>query len=109
MLEILAFASINLLGVISPGPDFAIVTHYGLRGSRKAALLATLGITTALLIHVLYCIFGVAWFLQNSPILFRSIQLLGASYLGYLGIRMLIHSKKEEAPKREDPSEKAFI
>ena len=108
MLEVLAFAAINLLGVISPGPDFAIVTYYGLKGSRRAALLATLGIATAVLIHVFYCIFGVAWFLQNSPILFRCIQLVGASYLGYLGLRMLIGSKKEETSKQQDPSEKAF-
>lgn len=88
MIEWFSFVLVNMLGAISPGSDFAIVTYYGLQGARRAALLATLGIAAALLVHVLYCIFGVVWFLQNSPRLFFGIQLIGASYLGYLGIRM---------------------
>jgi len=109
MFELLAFIGINLLGAISPGPDFAIVTHYGMKGSRRAALLATLGITAALLIHVLYCVLGVAWFLQSSPILFRSLQLLGAGYLGYLGVRIIASSKtKVEPSKAENLSRGAF-
>lgn len=88
MIELFSFIFLNLLGAISPGSDFAIVTYYGLRGARRAALLATLGIAAALLVHVLYCVFGVIWFLQSSPRLFLGIQLAGAGYLGYLGIRM---------------------
>ena len=53
MIDLLLFALLNLLGVMSPGPDFALVTRYGLTGSKRAALLATLGIGSALLIHVL--------------------------------------------------------
>lgn len=36
-------ALITLLGAMSPGPDFAMVTRYILTGSRKAAILASLG------------------------------------------------------------------
>jgi threonine/homoserine/homoserine lactone efflux protein len=89
MLEYFAFAFFNLLGLISPGPDFAIVTHYGMKGSRKAAFLVSLGITTAVLVHVLYCILGIAIFLQNSPLLFHGLQLVGAGYLGYVGLQIL--------------------
>jgi RhtB (resistance to homoserine/threonine) family protein len=109
MFELLAFIGINLLGAISPGPDFAIVTHYGMKGSRRAALLASLGITAALLIHVMYCVLGVAWFLQSSPILFRSLQLLGAAYLGYLGFRIISSSKAKPDPSKvENLSRNAF-
>lgn len=60
MLEWLAFFSVNLLGAVSPGSDFAIVVHYGLRGSRRNALLATLGIGAALVVHILYCILALS-------------------------------------------------
>ena len=92
MLDFAAFVFLNLLGAMSPGPDFAIVARYGLSGSRRSALLATLGIGAALLIHVSYCLLGIAILVQNTPRLFHSIQTGGALYLGYLGI-MLILSK----------------
>lgn len=101
MLEFLAFAWINLLGVMSPGPDFAIVTRYGFTGSRKAALFATAGISIALLIHVSYCILGMAFFLQNSPLLFRIFQIAGACYLGYLGINLLKTKGSTQQPKEK--------
>ncbi len=97
MFELLTFAFLNLLGAMSPGPDFAIVTRYGLTGSRKAALLATLGIASALLIHVLYCLLGID-FLQNSPVLFTSVRLIGALYLGYLGFKMTLSFRTKTAP-----------
>ncbi len=93
MFEFLAFTCINFLGMISPGPDFAIVSRYGILGSRKAAILASLGITTALFIHVSYCLLGVAVFLKGSPFLLHTIQTLGACYLGYLGIKMILERK----------------
>lgn len=89
MLELLAFAFINLLGAMSPGPDFAIVMRYGLTGSRRAALLATAGISTALLIHVFYCVLGIVVLIQSSKILFSLLHFGGAVYLAYLGVRLI--------------------
>lgn len=108
MFELFTFAFVNLLGVISPGPDFAMVTRYGLSGSRKAALLATFGISTALLFHILYCLLGVGFFLQNSPTLFLCVQMGGALYLGYLGVRLLTTNTSNQA--QEKPRQRrAFV
>lgn len=90
MFELFLFMLLNLLGTISPGPDFATVTHYGLSGSRRNAYLATFGIVTALFIHVFYCVSGVAIFLSSSKSLFYIVQILGSSYLTYLGIKALL-------------------
>lgn len=95
MLEILAFALINLLGAMSPGPDFAIVVRYGLTGSRKAAILSAAGIAAALIVHVLYCIFGIVILIQQSKILFSALHFGGALYLAYLGIRLLQASSEK--------------
>jgi threonine/homoserine/homoserine lactone efflux protein len=106
MLEtLLPLAFITLLGAMSPGPDFAIVTRYALTGSRKSAFHAVLGISLALLVHVTYCAAGIAVILIEFPIIFRIIQAAGSCYLGYLGIRLLIPSKKSSptiapCPKR---------
>ena len=89
ILEFATFVLINLLGAMSPGPDFAIVVRYGLSGSRPTALLAAAGVCSALIIHVLYCLFGLVLILDHHPLVFSFIQSLGAFYLLYLGIRLL--------------------
>ena len=80
-------------GATSPGPDFAIVTRHALTGSRKAALFATLGIATALIVHITYCALGIGLLLVESHLAFRIVQVAGSCYLAYLGIRMLLPSK----------------
>lgn len=99
MLDVITLALIALLGAMSPGPDFAIVTRYALTGSRKAALLASLGISAALLVHVTYCVLGIGILLVESPLAFRVIQIIGSCYLGYLGIRLLFPSKAASSSK----------
>lgn len=93
LFDFLSVALISLLGAISPGPDFAIVTRYALTGSRKAALLASCGVAAGILIHATYCALGVGILIVESPILFRIIQLVGSLYLLYLGICLLLPAK----------------
>jgi threonine/homoserine/homoserine lactone efflux protein len=97
MLDLLLFVFLNLLGTMSPGPDFALVTRYGLTGSKRAALLAGLGIGAALLIHVFYCVSGLAIFLYSMPAVLWWVQLSGSLYLGYLGIRVFVQESKPES------------
>jgi len=80
---------------MSSGPDFAIVTRHALTGSRRSALLASFGVTVAILVHVTYCVLGLAVILAESPLLFRFVQIGGALYLAYLGVRLLIESRKK--------------
>ena len=44
MTELIAVITITLLAVISPGPDFAMVTRNSLMLSRRAGVLTALGI-----------------------------------------------------------------
>ncbi len=96
-----AVALISLLAAISPGPDFAIVTRNCLSGTFKAGVLTALGISCALLIHVSYCLFGLAIIIQESPLLFLILKYLGAGYLFYLGIMLL----KEKMSPEGTPAE----
>ena len=97
MIEYASLACISLLGAMSPGPDFAVVTRHALLGSRKAAILASFGVAAALLIHVGYCSFGVAILLKESHLLFRTLQVIGSCYLAYLGIVLLFKNEKPES------------
>lgn len=87
--KLTSIAFISLLGAMSPGPDFAIVTKSCLTGNFRSGFLTSLGVASAIFIHVSYCIFGIALVIQESPTLFHVIKYIGAAYLFYLGIMLL--------------------
>lgn len=89
MTELLAVVTITILAVVSPGPDFAMVTRNSLVLSRRAGLLTAVGIGGGVLVHVAYTILGVGLLIQQSVWLFNVLKLVGAAYLLWLGIRML--------------------
>ncbi|WP_058913205.1 LysE family translocator [Entomohabitans teleogrylli] len=89
MTEWLAIITISTLAIISPGPDFAMVTRNSLILSRRAGLLTALGIGLGVVVHVTYTLVGVGLLIRNSLWLFNVIKFAGALYLIWLGIKML--------------------
>jgi len=93
---------IMLCSAALPGPDFAIVTKNALLYSRRAGIFTSLGIGAALIIHMAYCLLGLAAVIRQSPVVFHSIQFLGALYLIYLGIQLLrAHSSALKMPAKD--------
>ncbi|EML1934818.1 LysE family translocator [Providencia stuartii] len=89
MNELLAVATITILAVMSPGPDFAMVTRNSYVYGTKIGLFSALGIAFGVQVHVFYTIFGVTLVIMNSPILFTLVKLLGVGYLVYIGFQSL--------------------
>jgi threonine/homoserine/homoserine lactone efflux protein len=88
-LEFVTIASVHLLAVASPGPDFAIVVRHSIRFGRRAAIITSLGVGTAILLHVAYSMLGIGLLIQTTPWLFAALSYLAAAYLGYLGMMAL--------------------
>ncbi|OGT42688.1 MAG: hypothetical protein A3F13_09500 [Gammaproteobacteria bacterium RIFCSPHIGHO2_12_FULL_40_19] len=87
------FFTIGLLMLLSamlPGPDFALVTKNTILHSRRAGLFTSLGVGSAILIHITYCALGLAIVISQSILLFNIIKYIGAVYLIYLGITSLL-------------------
>ena len=93
MVEWLAVITITVFAVISPGPDFAMVSRNALSLSRRAGILTALGIGAGVLVHVSYTLLGIGVLIRESPALFDWLKLVGAAYLVWLGIRMLLTRK----------------
>ncbi|RQR80178.1 LysE family translocator [Burkholderia sp. Bp9012] len=89
MTEWILVVTITLLAVISPGPDFAMVTRNSLMLSRRSGLLTAWGIGLGVTVHVSYTLLGVGLLIRQSLWLFNTVKLLGAIYLIYLGAKML--------------------
>lgn len=94
MNELLAVAAITILAVISPGPDFAMVTRNSYAFGRRAGLITAMGIACGVQVHVLYTVLGISVVITSTPLLFFSMKILGAGYLIFLGIKSLTNKSK---------------
>lgn len=99
--EFLGFATVHIMSLISPGPDFMMVLRTSLRQSRKTALFVALGIACGECIHVSYCVLGLGALVQESENIMTLLRYLGAAYLVYIGIQSLL-SKKDAAIRVDD-------
>lgn len=90
--DFIALGIIGLLGAISPGPDFIVVTQSSLSYGKKAGIYTSLGVAIGCLIHISYCILGIGVIVAESIVLFNILKYLGAAYLIYLGIKALFSS-----------------
>lgn len=85
----LTVVSICLLGAMSPGPSLAVVLQQTLGGGRKNGIIAAVTHGLGIGLYALLCISGIAVIITTSPLLFTTLQWLGAGYLIWLGIRGL--------------------
>lgn len=94
--EFLTIAIAHLFAVASPGPDFAIVTRQSVMAGTRIGIWTSLGVGAGILVHVSYCILGVALLLSQSERLFNLMKYVAAAYLFYLGMQSLRESFKPE-------------
>ncbi|MCQ4438463.1 LysE family transporter, partial [Clostridioides difficile] len=69
---------ITLLAVISPGPDFAMVTRHRLMLSRRSGVLTALGVGLGVTVHVSYTRRGGGLLIRQALGLFNAVKLGGA-------------------------------
>lgn len=94
LIEFVTIASIHLLAVMSPGPDFAMIVKQSIVYSRRAALWTSIGLGLGIAVHVFYSLVGIGLIISQSIVLFNIIKWTGALYLIYIGI-MSIRSKSK--------------
>lgn len=87
--EFLAVAGVHLLAVMSPGPDFVLISRNSVIYSRKVGILSALGLALGITVHVTYSLIGIGLLISQSVVLFSVIKYLGAGYLIYIGIKSL--------------------
>jgi RhtB (resistance to homoserine/threonine) family protein len=85
--ELLTVLVLQLLAVITPGPDFAIVCRNSLVYSRSAGIYAAIGVMLGNAVHITYSIVGIGFIISKSILLFSCLKLLGAAYLIYIGYK----------------------
>jgi threonine/homoserine/homoserine lactone efflux protein len=92
----LIFLSAAILLAIAPGPGMLYVLARALGGGRREGFLSALGTFFGGMVHVFAAAVGVSIILAKSAFAFSTVKYLGAGYLCFLGIRMILDSRKNE-------------
>lgn len=88
-LEFSKAAVAHFLAVASPGPDFAIVLRQSLTRGRRTAVWTSIGVGTAILLHVAYSLLGLGLLIRGSELWFNVVKYAGATYIAWLGVQSL--------------------
>ncbi len=84
-MEFFTIATVHLLAVASPGPDFAVVLKHSISFGRRAAVLTSIGVGLGILVHVAYSLLGIGLLIKTTPWIFNLFSYVAAGYLAYLG------------------------
>lgn len=84
------YVAASLALIATPGQDMLYVVSRSLAQGRIAGICSALGVCLGILVHTALAAFGVGAVLRASATLFLALQVGGAAYLIYLGVRMLL-------------------
>ena len=87
--QILAFALVALLLVISPGPNGLLILKTVPSSGRLAGFANVAGFIGAFYVHGALSILGISLILVQSAEIFFFVKLLGAAYLCWIGVNAL--------------------
>jgi len=80
----------SLALIVTPGQDMIYVITRSLAQGRLAGVCSAIGVIIGILVHTALAALGVGAILHASESLFLALKLVGAAYLVYLGIRLLL-------------------
>ena len=85
-----AFAAASTALLMIPGPTVLLVLAYAIGEGRRVAVPTALGVVTGDLIAMTLSLAGLGALILTSATLFTVLKWVGAVYLVYLGIRMIL-------------------
>jgi threonine/homoserine/homoserine lactone efflux protein len=96
---VIAFLLVAVVVIVSPGPDFALTLRNSVTRGRGVA--TAIGVVAGQLVWVGATVAGVAAILVASRPAFEALRILGAAYLVWLGLSMLLRrGHAVRAPRR---------
>lgn len=91
------FLTAAVLLAIAPGPGMLYVLARSLAGGKREGVLSAFGTFLGGMVHVFAAALGVSIILAKSALAFATVKYVGAAYLCFLGVRMILDARKENA------------
>ena len=88
---------------ITPGPGIAYVVARTVAGGRAEGLASCIGTGIGGMLHVLAAAVGLSIIVAQSALAFTLLKYVGAAYLVYLGVRMLLRKQLDDADQAVSP------
>lgn len=99
------FVVSGLLLNLTPGADTLFIATRSAALGWRLGVAATLGICTGCLVHVLAAALGLSAILATSPLAFTVVKWVGAAYLVYMGLHLLLQRQQVgQAPRALAPA-----
>ncbi|SHJ93996.1 LysE family translocator [Halomonas caseinilytica] len=100
----MAFLSTAILLNLSPGPDMAFILGQTARHGRRGGIAAMFGVWSGAALHVAMAALGLSAVLATSALAFSLVKWIGAAYLVWLGLQILLRRGTGEASGVAVPS-----
>ncbi len=91
------FLTAALLLAVAPGPGMLYVLARSLAGGKREGVLSAFGTFLGGMVHVLAAALGVSIILAKSAAAFATVKYVGAAYLCFLGVCMILDARKDKA------------
>jgi len=103
--SLLVLTGVLAVSMISPGPNFAIVTSAAINISRRAGIVSGLGLAAASATWTVLVLGGLGLIIVHAGWLYTAIRVIGALYLIWIGIRMVWEARVPvEAERSQTPA-----
>jgi threonine/homoserine/homoserine lactone efflux protein len=96
-MSLLAFLFAAIVLAVTPGPGIAYVVARTAAGGRSEGLASCFGTGLGGMCHVLAAALGLSLIVARSAVAFSLVKYLGAAYLVYLGVRLLLRKDQSLA------------
>jgi threonine/homoserine/homoserine lactone efflux protein len=109
---IFTFLGVFTFAIISPGPNFILVTNTALGESRRAGLLTALGVATGSGLFALAGFAGLLVLVHSLPYFATGMRFVGGGYLAWIGLEMLRNCRcdiRAAAPDQSAPGHSSLM
>ena len=96
-MSFIAFLIAATVLAVTPGPGIAYVVARTVAGGRTEGLASCIGTGIGGMLHVLAAAVGLSILVAQSALAFTVVKFVGAAYLVYLGVRMLLRKQPDVA------------
>lgn len=96
------FLAASAAVILAPGQDLVLVLTRGAAGGRRIGVATAFGVGAGLVGHTLLAALGLGALIAASATAFTLLKWVGAAYLAFLGVRMILTARAAAAEMRGD-------
>ena len=96
MTEFMTVVFLHMFAVMSPGPDFFLITRQSLRHGRNVTIWTSFGIGSGILFHSILAITGIVILITSNELYLSILKYICSGYLLHLGVSSVVRTSSFE-------------